>query len=414
MAITVAVPKESRPGERRVALVPSLKKQTDKLGIELMMEAGAGLSSGFEDAAYEGVTITSRDDAAFQAADVVLKVQPPTVEEIEQMREGSVLIGFMAPHEGDDRIRALVSRRITAFSMELVPRITRAQAIDALSSQASIAGYKSVLLAANLSPRLFPMLTTAAGTIKPSKVVVVGAGVAGLQAIATAKRLGAVVEAYDVRSATKEQVESLGGKFIDTGVKADGVGGYARELTDEEKAQQAKVLANHIAKADAVITTAAIPGRPAPKIIDRETVERMKRGAVIIDLAAETGGNCELTEAGKDIDHNGVIVSGPTDVPSALCQHASEMYARNLYNLLTLIIKDGGLVLDWDDQVLRDSCLTHDGEIRHEPTRNRLTPPEDEPVTEQPEGDTVGNASEQTPAETAGGEADASTGGEQA
>ena len=372
MPITVAVPKESLQGERRVALVPSLLKQYEKLDVQLVLESGAGVESGFEDADYEGVQIAKSTDQLFKKADVVLKVRPPTVEEAGKLPEGSVLMGFLSPHEGDTRIKALVKNRITAFSMELVPRISRAQGIDALSSQASISGYKSVLLAANLSPRLFPMLTTAAGTIKPSRVVVIGAGVAGLQAIATAKRLGAIVEAYDVRSATKEQVQSLGGKFIDTGVKAEGEGGYARELTEDERKKQAEVLANHIAKADAVITTAAIPGREAPKIIDKATVERMKRGAVIVDLAAETGGNCELTKAGKDVDHNGVIIHGPKNVPSALCQHASEMYARNLYNLLTLIVKDGKLALDWEDQVQADSCLTHDGEIKHGPTRERL------------------------------------------
>ncbi len=372
MPITVAVPKESLQGERRVALVPSLLKQYEKLDVQLVLESGAGVESGFEDADYEGVQIAKSTDQLFKKADVVLKVRPPTVEEAGKLPEGSVLMGFLSPHEGDTRIKALVKNRITAFSMELVPRISRAQGIDALSSQASISGYKAVLLAANLSPRLFPMLTTAAGTIKPSRVVVIGAGVAGLQAIATAKRLGAIVEAYDVRSATKEQVQSLGGKFIDTGVKAEGEGGYARELTEDERKKQAEVLANHIAKADAVITTAAIPGREAPKIIDKGTVERMKRGAVIVDLAAETGGNCELTKAGKDVDHNGVIIHGPKNVPSALCQHASEMYARNLYNLLTLIVKDGKLALDWEDQVQADSCLTHDGEIKHGPTRERL------------------------------------------
>ena len=372
MAVRVGVPKESQPGERRVALVPSLVKQFDKLGVELLMEKGAGIESGFDDSDYEGVKFAKSANDLYSRADVLLKVQPPSVEDAGKLREGSILIGFLTPHEGDSRIKSLVKNRITSFAMELVPRITRAQTIDALSSQASISGYKAVLLAANLSPRLFPMLTTAAGTIKPSRVVVVGAGVAGLQAIATAKRLGAIVEAYDVRSATKEEVQSLGGKFIDTGVKAEGEGGYARELTDEERSKQAEVLASHIAKADAVITTAAIPGRPAPKIIDKATVERMKRGAVIIDLAAETGGNCELTKAGKDIDHNGVIVSGPKNVPSSLCQHASEMYARNLYNLLALIIKDGEIALDWDDQVQADSCLTHDGTVRHAPTRERL------------------------------------------
>jgi NAD(P) transhydrogenase subunit alpha len=256
--------------------------------------------------------------------------------------------------------------------MELVPRISRAQSIDALSSQGNIAGYKAVLMAANLSGRLFPMLTTAAGTIRPAKVVVIGAGVAGLQAIATARRLGAIVEAYDVRSATKEQCESLGAKFIDTGVKAEGEGGYARELTDEEKAQQASVLADHIAQADAVISTAAIPGRPAPRISDTATVERMKRGAVIVDLAAETGGNCELTQAGETVDHNGVLIHGPRNVPSTVAVHASEMYARNLYNLLALIVKDGELSLDFDDQVIADSCLTHAGATTYEPARQRL------------------------------------------
>lgn len=372
MAIRVAVPKETQPGERRVALVPSVIKQLDKLGVEILMESGAGIDSGFNDDAYEGVTIVESADKLYQDADVVLRVQPPSAEDAGKLKKGSVLMGFMSPHEGDSRIKALTKGNVTSFSVELVPRITRAQSIDALSSQASIVGYKSALLAANMSQKLFPMMTTAAGTIRPSTVVVIGAGVAGLQAIATAKRLGAVVEAYDVRSATKEQVESLGGKFIKTGVSAEGEGGYARELTDEEKKQQADVLADHVAKADAVITTAAIPGKPAPKLIDQATVERMKRGAVIIDLAAETGGNCELTKAGKEVDHNGVIVYGPKNTASALCQHASEMYSRNLYNFLTLIIKDGELKLDWDDQVLADSCLTHDGEIKHGPTRERL------------------------------------------
>jgi NAD(P) transhydrogenase subunit alpha len=371
MTLKVAVPKETAPGERRVALAPSLLKQFGKLGVEVLLQKGAGEASGFNDADYEGVSVV---DAAelYKDANIVLKVQPPTVEEAGKLPEGSVLISFMAPHEGDSRVRNLLKRKVTSFAMELVPRITRAQSIDALSSQANIAGYKAALAAANLSPRLFPMLTTAAGTIRPAKVLVVGAGVAGLQAIATAKRLGAIVEAYDVRSATKEQVESLGGKFIDTGVKAEGEGGYARELTDDERKQQQEVLADHIAVADAVITTAAIPGRAAPKIIDKATVERMKRGAVIVDLAAETGGNCELTQAGKEVEHQGVIVFGPKNFTSTAATHASEMYARNLYNLLQLLIKDGELNLNWDDQVVADSCLTHDGEVRHDPTRERL------------------------------------------
>ncbi len=371
MTLKVAVPKESAPGERRVALAPSILKQLDKLGVEVLLQKGAGETSGFEDADYEGAKVVTAEKL-YEQADVMLRVQPPTVEEAGKLREGSVLIGFMAPHEGDSRIRNLLKRRITSFSMELVPRITRAQSIDALSSQANIAGYKAALAAAGLSSRLFPMLTTPAGTIRPARVLVVGAGVAGLQAIATAKRLGAIVEAYDVRSATREQVESLGGKFIDTGVKAEGEGGYARGLTDDGRKQQQGVLADHIATADAVITTAAIPGRKAPTIIDKATVERMKRGAVIVDLAAETGGNCELTQAGKEVNHNGVIVYGPKNFTSTAATHASEMYARNLYNLLNLLVKEGELNLNWDDQVIADSCLTHDGEVRHAPTRERL------------------------------------------
>lgn len=372
MTIKIGVPKETLEGERRVAVVPSILKQLGKLGVEVLLEQGAGVDSGFADGDYEDATLVDGADALYAQADVVLKVQPPSVEEAAKLKEGSLLIGFLAPHQSDELIKVLQQRRVTALAMELVPRISRAQSIDALSSQANIAGYKAVLMAANLSPRLFPMLTTAAGTIRPAKVVVIGAGVAGLQAIATARRLGAIVEAYDVRSATKEQCESLGARFIETGVTAEGAGGYARELTEEEKAQQARVLANHIAEADAVISTAAVPGRPAPKIIDTATVKRMKRGAVIVDLAAETGGNCELTRPGATVEHNGVLIHGPRNVPSTAAVHASEMYARNLYNLLTLLIKDGHLTLDFDDEVIRDSCLTHAGEIRHEPTRQRL------------------------------------------
>lgn len=372
MAVKVAVPRETRPGERRVALAPAALRQFEKLGVELLMQKGAGLESGFDDADYKGVTLVDSEEELLGQADVVLKVQPPTEKEVGMMREGAVVLGYMAPHEGDKRIRELCKRKITSLSMELVPRISRAQSIDALSSQGAISGYKAVLIAAERSPRFFPMLTTAAGTIRPSKVLVIGAGVAGLQAIATARRLGAQVNAYDVRSATAEQVESLGAKFVDTGVKAEGEGGYARELTAEEKKKQAEVLADYIAASHAVITTAAIPGRPAPKIIDKATVERMGRGAVIVDLAAETGGNCELTQAGKDVDHNGVLIVGPKNVPSSVAIHASEMYSRNLYNLLTLMIQDGELHLNWEDQVIADSCLTHGGEVKHGPARERL------------------------------------------
>jgi H+-translocating NAD(P) transhydrogenase subunit alpha len=267
-------------------------------------------------------------------------------------------------------VRALRDGRSPSFAMELVPRISRAQSMDALSSQAAIAGYKAVLIAANTLDRFLPMLTTAAGTIRPAQVLIIGVGVAGLQAIATAKRLGAVVEAYDVRSATREQVKSLGAKFVDTGVSAEGAGGYARELTAEEKAKQQEVLDARIAVADAVITTASIPGRRAPRIISRAAVERMKAGAVIVDIAAESGGNCELTQAGETVVHQGVKIVGPVNLPAQLAFHASEMYARNLYNFLKPAIdKDGALAIDWQDEVFAQSCLTHDGAIKHEPTR---------------------------------------------
>lgn len=374
MAIKVAVPKETRPGERRVALAPAALKSFGKLGVELMLEKGAGEAAGFEDSEYEeqGVRIVESSEQLLGEADVVMRVQPPAAKDVTQIREGSILMCFLTPHEGDERIQALCRRKVTSFAMELVPRITRAQSIDALSSQASAAGYQCALIAAERSPRFFPMLTTAAGTIKPAKVLVIGAGVAGLQAIATAKRLGAQVEGYDVRPETREQIESLGAKFVDTGVSAAGQGGYARELTAEEQQKQAEVLADHIAKSDAVITTAAIPGRPAPKIIDQATVERMRRGSVIVDMAAETGGNCEVTKAGKDVDHKGVLVIGPKNLPSTVAVHTSEMYTRNLANLLTLMVEDGAIHLNWDDEVIAETCLTHDGAVKHAPTRERL------------------------------------------
>jgi NAD(P) transhydrogenase subunit alpha len=270
-------------------------------------------------------------------------------------------------------VKALQERGITSFAMEFVPRISRAQSMDALSSQAAIAGYKAVLIAADNLQKFLPMLTTAAGTIRPSGVLIIGAGVAGLQAIATARRLGAVVEAYDVRSATKEQVKSLGAKFVDTGVSADGAGGYARELTDEEKAKQQEVLDSRIAAVDAVVATAAVPGRPAPKIISRAAVERMRPGSVIVDIAAEQGGNCELTRAGEIVEHQGVKIIGAVNLPAQLAYNASEMYARNLLNFLKPAIDKGGeLVIDWNDEVFAKSCLTHGGEIKHEQTRNSM------------------------------------------
>jgi NAD(P) transhydrogenase subunit alpha len=284
-----------------------------------------------------------------------------------------VVIGFMQPHARRAEVAALKARGITSFAMELVPRISRAQSMDALSSQAAVAGYKAALLAANALDKFLPMLTTAAGTIRPAQVLVIGAGVAGLQAIATVKRLGAIVEAYDVRSATKEQCQSLGAKFVDTGVAAEGTGGYARELTAEEKAKQQAVLDQHIAKADAVITTAAIPGRAAPRIISKAAVAAMAAGAVIVDLAAESGGNCELTVAGETVvTPNGVKILGPRNLPSELARHASQMYARNLLNFIQPAIKNGELAIDWQDEVFAQSVLTHDGEVKHAGTAKLL------------------------------------------
>ncbi|GMQ84357.1 MAG: NAD(P) transhydrogenase subunit alpha [Gammaproteobacteria bacterium] len=372
MPTRLGVPKEIEQDERRVALVPSVAERFNKLGVELLLETGAGAGSYHPDSAYTGVTIVGSASELYQQADLILKIQPPTEAEIALMKEGTAVAGMMLPYRYPERVRQLRDRKILSFAMELVPRISRAQGMDVLSSQASIAGYKAVLMAADRFGGFFPMLTTAAGTIRPAKVLIIGAGVAGLQAIATAKRLGAMVEGYDVRGATREQVESLGAKFVDTGVSADGAGGYARELTDEEKQQQQGVLETHIAAADVVITTAAIPGRPSPKIISKAVVEQMKPGAVIIDLAAEGGGNCEVTEPGNQIIHNDVIVFGPLNIPGDLPVHASEMYSKNLLNFLTPMIENGEFKPDWDDEVIADSTLTRDGEIKHAATREQV------------------------------------------
>ena len=372
MPICLGVPKEIEQDERRVALVPAVAERFKKMGVELVLESGAGTASYYPDKAYESATIVNSAEELYQRSDEVLKIQPPTEAEIEKMKETAVVVGIMQPYRYPERVKKMRDRGIVSFAMELVPRISRAQSMDVLSSQASIAGYKAVLMAANRFGGFFPMLTTAAGTIRPAKVLVIGAGVAGLQAIATAKRLGAMVEGYDVRSATREQVESLGAKFVDTGVSAEGSGGYARELTDEEKQIQQEVLNKHIASADAVITTAAIPGRPSPKIIRKDVVEQMKPGAVIIDLAAEGGGNCEVTQAGEQVVFNDVLVYGPLNGPSELPVHASEMYSRNLLNFLTPMIRDGEFEPDWEDEVIAGSTLTRDGEIKHAATREQI------------------------------------------
>jgi NAD(P) transhydrogenase subunit alpha len=372
MPITIGALRESAPHETRVSLVPEVADKLAQGGARVILERGAGERARFPDALYKKVEWMDGAAAVLAAADIVLTVQPLTVEQIGQLKSGAVVVGFMQPHARKAEVAALRDRRITSFAMELVPRISRAQSMDALSSQASLAGYKAVLIAASNLQKFLPMLTTAAGTIRPSQVLVIGAGVAGLQAIATARRLGAVVEAYDVRSATREQVKSLGAKFVETGVSADGQGGYARELTAEEKAKQQEVLDSRIAAADAVVTTASVPGRQAPKIISRAAVERMRPGSVVVDVAAEQGGNCELTRPGETVDHGGVAVIGPLNLPGQLAYNASEMYARNLLNFLKPAIEKGALAIDWDDEVFAQACLTHDGAIRHEPTRKAL------------------------------------------
>jgi H+-translocating NAD(P) transhydrogenase subunit alpha len=373
MAATVCAVVERTPGERRVALTPEIAKKLRAAGLAVLMEKGAGASAAFPDSAYADVEFVDTAAAALGRADVLLKVQPPSTDEIAALKKGAIAIGLMQAHADDARVKSLRDAGITSFAMELLPRTTRAQAMDVLSSQAGIAGYKAVLIAAETSGKFFPMLTTAAGTIRPSKVLIVGAGVAGLQAIATARRLGAQVEGFDVRPETREQIESLGAKFLDLGVSAAGSGGYARELTAEERAEQQRKLAEHLKGIDVIVTTAAVPGRPAPKIITASMVEGMKAGSVIVDLAAETGGNCELTRAGETVrTDKGVTVVGPTHLASMGCIHASEMYARNLYNFLVLSVKDAGIAPDWEDELVAQTCLTHAGEIKHAPTRQRI------------------------------------------
>jgi NAD(P) transhydrogenase subunit alpha len=369
MAVSIGVPKETATGETRVALVPAVAEKYRALGAEVLIERRAGQLSHLRDEEFTAATVVATAAEVF-AADVVLKVDPPSPEEAELLHEGSVVVGLLQPYKAFDSIKALRDRKVTSFALELLPRISRAQAMDALTSQASIAGYKAVLMSACMAGRYFPMLTTPAGTLRPAKVLVVGVGVAGLQAIATARRLGAVVEAYDVRAATREQVQSLGGRFIDTGIDAETEGGYARELTDEEKAKAQEIVDQHIVEADAVITTAAIPGRPSPKLISAAVVEKMKPGAVIIDMAAEGGGNCELTRPGEQYNHpNGVFIYGPLNIPGMLPVHASDQYARNLMHFLTPFLKEGGLVLDWDDEILSGSALTRDGVIVNDAVR---------------------------------------------
>lgn len=374
MPIKIAIPKESASGEKRVAMVPAVVPKLKKLGVDIKVQKGAGAATRIPDEAYgEDVSIVSGVAKTLAGSEVVLRVGPPTVKEVEALKPGTVLFTFVYANRNPDVVKALRDNKITCFAMELVPRTTRAQAMDALSSQAALAGYHGALLGATHLARILPMMTFAVGSIRPAKVLVMGAGVAGLQAIATAKRLGAIVEGYDVRSAVKEQVESLGAKFVDTGVKAEGEGGYARELTDDEKAKVDEVVTKHIQQSDLVITTAAIPGRPSPKIINEDQIKGMKSGAVIVDLAGEGGGNTPLSKPGETVEVGNISIDTPLNIPSRLSEHASELYTKNLLKFLELIItEEGELNLNWEDDIVAGAVLTHDGEIKHEPSKQAV------------------------------------------
>jgi len=352
MAVEVLVLKETAIGERRVAATPETVKKLIAAGADVRIESGAGQLAGFLDQAYLDAGARLADAGTRASAQVVLAVQAPSADVMGGLATGAALVGVLQPQADAARGDAIRARELLAFPLERLPRTTRAQAMDVLSSQAGMAGYKAVLIAAQLTPRFFPMLTTAAGTIRPSKVLIVGAGVAGLQGVATAKRLGAQVECFDVRPETREQIESLGGKFLDLGVSAAGEGGYARQLTDDERREQQRRLAEHLKTVDVIVCTAAVPGRPAPKIITTAMVEGMRAGSVIVDLAAETGGNCELTQPGETVDHNGVTIAGPLNLASLGAVHASEMYARNVYNFVSLFLREGALNFDWQDELL--------------------------------------------------------------
>lgn len=365
----IAVAKESDLGELRVALVPDIVARLVKQGLDVMVQTDAGTGSFFSDEAYlnAGATIVSDPWTIWQEADIVLKVTPPNEDEIKSLKAGTVLISFLNPLRNPERIKQLADQKVTAFSMELIPRTSRAQSMDALSSQANIAGYKSAVLAAAYLPKLFPMMTTAAGTIPPAKVLVLGAGVAGLQAIATARRLGAVVEAFDIRPQVKEEVQSVGAKFIEVTIEEDTVGqnGYAKEINTNTQDRIREVLTEHIRKADVVITTAQVPGKKAPILVTEDMVNQMKPGTVVVDLAAEQGGNCAFTEPGKNINHNGVTILGTLNLPASVPTNASQVYAKNLQTLVQYLVKNDMLNLDFEDDIVSDACVTHNGEIRN-------------------------------------------------
>jgi H+-translocating NAD(P) transhydrogenase subunit alpha len=374
--IVIAVVKERGPGEQRVATVPEVVQKLTKSGYEVLVEHDAGAGAFYPDDLYVAAGAKIAPDRAelLDAATIVLCVQPPTIADVEILAEGTIVIGFMNAANNLSTVARMRDRKVTAFALELVPRITRAQNMDALSSQATAGGYAAAILGANSCPKFLPMLTTAAGTIRPATVLILGAGVAGLMAIATAKRLGAMVEAYDVRRAAGEQVRSLGAKFLELEINAEDQGGYARELTPEEKVKEQQMVSAAVARADIVITTASIPGRKAPVLITKETVAAMRLGAVIIDLAAESGGNCELTQSGKTVKEHGVTIVGPQNLPARVAIHASQMYAKNVQSFLSLLVSnDGVLTRDFTDEILASSLLVSAGEVRHKPTLDLIS-----------------------------------------
>lgn len=389
--LTVGVPKESFPNENRVALVPSALKALGKANISVVVEAGAGAAAGFPDDEYlkAGATIQAGRKDVFSAADVVLQVrscganQANSAADLGLLKSGQALIATCDPLGEAESLKPLATKGVTGFALELLPRITRAQSMDILSSMATVAGYKAVMIAANSLPRMFPMMMTAAGTVKPAKVLVIGAGVAGLQAISAAKRLGAIVYGYDIRPAVKEQVESLGGKFVELELEtgsSEQSGGYAKEMDEEFYRKQREMMSKVVAECDAVITTAAIPGRKSPVLVTKEMIDGMAPGSVIVDLAAERGGNCEGTEADKIVNYKGIEIHGPTNLPATIPYHASEMFSKNISTFLLNLVKDGKLEINLEDEIIKDTLVTRDGEVVNARVRDVLGLPSLEPV----------------------------------
>jgi H+-translocating NAD(P) transhydrogenase subunit alpha len=371
----LGVPRERRPGERRVALVPNAVASLGQEDVEVVVEAGAGGAAGFADEGYRhaGAAVTA-DELDVASADLVLRVGPPTADEVERMTEGAGLVGFLDPFSDAELLRRIADRGLTAFAMEAVPRTTLAQTVDALSSQATAAGYAAAMLAASVSNRIFPMLTTAAGTVSPVKALVLGAGVAGLQAIATCRRLGAVVSGYDIRPAAREEIESLGARFVGGPVEEDAVDrmGYAREVSEDVRVRQLEALADHVAGVDVVIATAQVPGRRAPVLVTEEMVARMAPGSIVVDVAAPDGGNCEVTVPGERVERDGVIVLGPLDLPSRVAHDASQLYSRNLAAFVGMLVSDGKVAPDLDDEIVGTTCVVEGGTVRHPASRALL------------------------------------------